>query len=226
MTNGYELAYVIGGLFLSLTIFSLILGDNYLYRLGTSILSGAVSAYICVLLVELYFLPLFRDIANNRESLSTTQIIWIAAVVIGIILLFCKAYSSWQAGGKAVMTILVAASAAVLVLGAVSGTIPAFIRSLAEPFRMRNLPEETKNDIWYWVKNGAVLVSALTALLYTRHYKPGSKDPGGEKSGSVFGNIVIGFSFGAVAAAIFMTAANILVNHLSGIIAGIQTLVK
>ena len=57
MTEGYELAFVIGGLFLSLSAFSLIFGDNYLFRLGAAILGGAVSAYICVLLVESYFYP-------------------------------------------------------------------------------------------------------------------------------------------------------------------------
>ena len=38
MTEGYELAFVIGGLFLSLSAFSLIFGDNYLFRLGAAIL--------------------------------------------------------------------------------------------------------------------------------------------------------------------------------------------
>ena len=75
MAEGYELAFVIGGLLLSLCAFSLILGDNYLFRLAASILSGAVSAYICVLLIENYFYPLILDLINERAHLSTLQII-------------------------------------------------------------------------------------------------------------------------------------------------------
>ena len=44
MAEGYELAFTIGGLFLSLCAFSLIFGDNYLFRLAASILIGAASA--------------------------------------------------------------------------------------------------------------------------------------------------------------------------------------
>ena len=90
MTESYELAFVIGGLFLSLSAFSLIFGDNYLFRLGAAILSGAVSAYICVLIAESYFYPLILDIINNRANLSTPQIIRLILVTIGIILLFMK----------------------------------------------------------------------------------------------------------------------------------------
>ena len=226
MTGGYELAYVIGGLFLSLTVFSLVLGDNYLFRLGAAILSGAVSAFICVLLVEKYFYPLITELIGSRQSLTAAQIIRAAAVVIGIILLFCKAYTNAQSGGRVVMIILLASSAAVLVLGAVNGTIPAFVRSMAEPFRLKSVTLENKNDVWYWLKNGAMLVSAVIALLYTRHYRPGNGRKETEGSGSTVGNVLIGFTFGALTAAVFMAAANILVNHLSGIIANIQTLIR
>lgn len=227
MTGNYELAFVIGGLFLSLSAFSLILGDNYLFRLGASILSGAVSAYICVLLAENYFYPLILDLVSGKDSLTPAQLLRAAAVLIGIILLFCKAYTSGKTGGKVIMTILLAVAAAVMVLGAASGTIPAFIRSLAAPFRVVTLPEEEKGNIWYWIKNGTVLISAVGALLYTRHYSFGKADQGQEKgAGSFFGDILVGFAFGAVAAAIFLTAANIFVNHLSGVIGSIQSLLK
>ena len=226
MTGGYELAYVIGGLFLSLTVFSLVLGDNYLFRLGAAILSGAVSAFICVMLVEKYFYPLITDLISNRQSLTAAQIIRAAAVVIGVILLFCKAYTNAQGGGRAVMIILLASSAAVLVLGAVNGTLPAFIRRLAEPFRLKGVSAENRNDVWYWLKNGAMLVSAVIALLYTRHYRPGTVRNHTEGSGSLIGNVLIGFTFGALTAAVFVAAANILVNHLSGIITNVQTLIR
>lgn len=225
MTESYELAFVIGGLFLSLSAFSLIFGDNYLFRLGAAILSGAVSAYICVLLAESYFYPLIMDIANGTESLSTAQILRTAAAVIGMILLFCRAYTGSKTGGRIVLTILMAVAAAVMVLGAAGGTIPAFVRSIAAQFRLASLTSGQKSDIWYWGRSGTILLTAVLALLHTSHYLIGGK--AGEKgSESLPGNILIGFTFGAVTAAIFLAAANILVNHVSGLIGTIQSFLK
>ena len=225
MTEGYELAYLIAGIFLSLTAFSIILGDNYLFRLGAAVLSGSVAAYVCVLLVDSYFYPLIMELADGAGKLTAAQMIRAAAVLIGIILLFCRAYTGNKTGGRIVLTVLLAVSVAVMVLGAAGGTIPAFVRSLAAPFRLVSLADEQKSSIWYWLRNGTVVVSAVTALLYTRHYSFGSK--GSDKgSGSVFGNVLVGFAFGALAAGIFLAAAHILVNHVSGLIGTIQTLLK
>ncbi|MBQ6343230.1 MAG: hypothetical protein IJI41_08925 [Anaerolineaceae bacterium] len=228
MTEGYELAFLIGGLILSLSAFSLIFGDNYLFRLAASILSGAISAYICVLLVESYFYPLILEIINERTQLSTLQIVRAVIITVGILLLFCKAYTASKTGGKIVMTIIMCACAVVLVMGAVGGTIPAFLRSLAGQFRLTSLSAENKSDVWYWVKAGTILLSAISTLLFTRHYKLPGKNKSAEKenSESVVGNIVVGFTFGAIAAAVFLTAANLFVNHISGLISSIQSLVK
>ena len=225
MTEGYELAFVIGGLFLSLTAFSLIFGDNYLFRLGAAILSGAVSAYICVLLVETYFYPLVMDLVDGTEKLSAAQILRAAAAAIGLILLFCRAYTGSKTGGRIVLIILMAVAAAITVLGTAGGTIPAVVRSIAARFRLAALPADQKNDVWYWIRSGTILVTAVSALLYTGHYRIGNSN--GEKSSeSLPGNILIGFTFGAVTAAVFLAAANILVNHVSGLIGTIQSFLK
>ncbi len=225
MPEGYELAYAIGGLFLSITAFSIIFGDNYLFRLGAAILSGAVSAYVCVLLVENYFYPLIMVIVDDPGKLSLIQIIRAAAVAIGVIFLFCRAYTGSKTGGRIILTVLLVVSASVMVLGAAGGTIPAFVRSLAGEFRLVSLTGEQKSSVWYWVRTVTVLAGAIAALLYTRHYSFGRKEPKKE-SATVFGNVLIGFVFGAVAAGVFLAAANILVNHVSGLIGTIQTLLK
>ena len=227
MAEGNELAFVIGGLFLSLSAFSLLFGDNYLFRLGAAILSGAVSAYICVLIAENYFYPLILEIVDGYKTFSALQIIRTVLTVIGILLLFCKAYTGSKGGGKVIMTVVIALSAAVLVLGAAGASIPAFVQTLAARFRLSSISPEEKSNVWYWIKSGTVLFSALIALLFTRHYSLSGKTKQEENSsGTVLGNIVIGFSFGAVAAAVFLTAANILVSHISGMITTVQSLVK
>lgn len=226
MAEGYELIFVIGGLVLSLCAFSLILGDNYLFRLAASILSGAISAYICVLLIEGYFYPMILDLINQRTHLSTIQIVRAVLVTVGILLLFCKAYTGSKTGGKIVMTIIMSISAVVLVLGAAGGSISSFIRAIAGQFRIAALSSDQKSDVWYWIKSGTLLISAITALLYTRHYTLPGKTNSEKRSEPIFGSIVVGFSFGAIAAAVFLTAANLFVNHISGLIGTIQSLLK
>ncbi len=226
MAEGYELIFVIGGLVLSLCAFSLILGDNYLFRLAASILSGAISAYICVLLIEGYFYPMILDLINKRTHLSTIQIVRAVLVTVGILLLFCKAYTGSKTGGKIVMTIIMSISAVVLVLGAAGGSISSFIRAIAGQFRIAALSSDQKSDVWYWIKSGTLLISAITALLYTRHYTLPGKTNSEKRSEPIFGSIVVGFSFGAIAAAVFLTAANLFVNHISGLIGTIQSLLK
>lgn len=226
MAEGYELIFVIGGLVLSLCAFSLILGDNYLFRLAASILSGAISAYICVLLIEGYFYPMILDLINKRTHLSTIQIVRAVLVTLGILLLFCKAYTGSKTGGKIVMTIIMSISAVVLVLGAAGGSISSFIRAIAGQFRIAALSSDQKSDVWYWIKSGTLLISAITALLYTRHYTLPGKTNSEKRSEPIFGSIVVGFSFGAIAAAVFLTAANLFVNHISGLIGTIQSLLK
>ena len=226
MAEGYELVFVIGGLVLSLCAFSLILGDNYLFRLAASILSGAISAYICVLLIEGYFYPMILDLINQRTHLSTIQIVRAVLVTVGILLLFCKAYTGSKTGGKIVMTIIMSISAVVLVLGAAGGSISSFIRAIAGQFRIAALSSDQKSDVWYWIKSGTLLISAITALLYTRHYTLPGKTNSEKRSEPIFGSIVVGFSFGAIAAAVFLTAANLFVNHISGLIGTIQSLLK
>ncbi len=226
MSDSYELAFVIGGLFLSLSAFSLIFGDNYLFRLGAAILSGAISAYVCVMLAESYFYPLILDLVSGVKQLSTAELLRTAAVVIGAILLFCKAYTGGKTGGRIVFTVLLALSAAIMALGAAGGTIPAFIRLLASQFRVAALSSAQKSDLWYWLKAGTVLAGAVIALLYTRHYSFSGKNLKEGASESFPGNILIGFTFGAITAAVFLTAANILVNHISELIGTIQSLIK
>lgn len=226
MTAPSDLAFVIGGLFLSLCAFSLIFGDNYLFRLGAAVLSGAVSAYVCVLLAETYFYPIILELISGGASLTLPQILRAAAAGLGIILLFCKAYTSGRTGGRVVQTILMAFAAAVMILGAAGGTIPAFIRSAAAPFRVAALSEADRTNVWYWLKTGTAAFSAGAALLYTRHYSLSAKNAGKGSSGSLIGNILVGFTFGAITAAVFLAAANILTDSVSGLIGTIRSLIK
>lgn len=223
MSINSELAYIVGGLFLSLCAFSLLFGDNYLFRLGAVILSAAVSAYVCVMLVQKVFYPMVTEAFPNGGGVAMKAFLRLAAVLIAAVLLFCKAYAGGKNGGRGILVIVLAASAAVMVFGAVSGTIPAFVRGIAAPYRVSALSEAEKNSSWYWIDAATVFVCAVITLLYTRHYKLGTKKAK-QTYGDLFGEILIGFTFGAVTAAVFLTAAQILTGNIAGILENVRLL--
>ncbi len=225
MSINSELASIVGGLFLSLCAFSLLFGDNYLFRLGAVILSAAVSAYACVLLIQQVFYPMLTEAVPNGGGVNLSASLRLAAVLIAAVLLFCKAYAGGKNGGRGILILVLAASAAVMVFGVVSGTIPAFVRGIAAPYRISVLSEAEKNSAWYWVNAATVFVCAIFALLYTRHYKPGTKKAK-QTYGDLFGEILIGFAFGALTAAVFLTAAQILTGNIAGILENVRLLLK
>lgn len=220
MNISLDIVLLAAGLLLSVCVFSYFLGDNHFFRLAVSLTGGALAAWFCIYLVGTVFRPFISNDLPFSKDGSIGK--WIGAVLalLAAVLIFCKLYTGGKASGKAVMLILISASVAVMLLGISSGTIPAFISGLVKPFRGIEM-----KSIFDWAKALILPVCALIALFYTRHYKSGKAE---EKVGLThrLGEILIGFSFGAIAAAAFVASANILVRHLAALINAANTLLK
>lgn len=222
-----ELVFVIAGFVLSIGAFSLLLGDNRLFGFCASILTGALCAFACVQLLNDYFLPMANEILSEGTGAGTEKLILTAVIILSMILLFCGSYSHGRTAGG-IQRLLLAVVTALALSGAANGTLTAFFRSLIGKFRIRSLSAETVGDIRYWVLSGTVLISALAALLFTRHYirsKQGAETGGNDFIGRV-GQIVVGLTLGAIAAGCFVASATIFINNISEISAAIRTLLK
>ena len=76
-----EFLILLAGFLLSLFTFSLVLGDNWLFRFAASVLSGILSGYVCILLIDKVFIirmiEPFSDLSSN----------WIEKAVIILVIL-------------------------------------------------------------------------------------------------------------------------------------------
>jgi len=57
MTSPSDFTVLLIGFLLSVFTFSLILGDNWLFRLSSAVLSGALAGYLINVLIEKIFIP-------------------------------------------------------------------------------------------------------------------------------------------------------------------------
>lgn len=228
MSITYNTSLIFAGFFLSLCVFSLLFGDNWLFRFASSIFSGALSAYFCVFLIEKLFYPqIIGELTNPDTRLGNriVLILWVLAAV----LIFFKLYAGKPRMGNPVMLILICTSASVMILGIVNGTLTGFYESLTGKFRLSVLPDQVKSDPWYWVKTITVILAASSTLFYTQHYSyrlgrkflesgfnnKESAEPREEGFGHHMGEIVTGISLGAILAGCFIASAIVLVGHLS-----------
>lgn len=230
MNLAFDHVMIFVGLFLSLCVFSLLMGDNWLLRFASSILSGVLAAYFCVFLVEKLFYP--RIIAGlTDQGNSIENKIVLVLVVLAAALLFLKLYAGKARGGNVVMLVLMCTAAAVMILGSVNGTLIGFFKGLVGKFDLSELTDAESGSPWYWLKSISIIIAALSTLLYTQHYtyKPGKKKaetPAKEGFLHAFGEIITGVSLGAILAGCFVASAVVLSGHLSDLVEAIRVLLK
>lgn len=232
MTASFEIGLLLAGVLVSLFVFSLIFGDNWLFRFASMLLAGALGGYICVFLVERVFIPqIFAQLADPNAAIAEkiTAILAIAAILFLVI----KFSSSFPRGGDIILVILFCFSAAILILGTVNGTLLSFYTGLVGRFEIGTMSESEKNSVFHWAESLIVLICAILSMLYTRHFslirkKASAQHHESKKTGLTdsLGEIVVGFSLGAICAGCFIASASILVSHLSEIIQSISYLLK
>ncbi|MHC1773124.1 MAG: hypothetical protein AB9907_15610 [Flexilinea sp.] len=229
MNISTDFLILLTGFVLSLFIFSLILGDNWLFRFASSVLSGVLSAYVCILLVEKVFIPkIFLPL--SASSGGWERKIVLLAVIAAAVFLFIKIFMNHESGGNFILAILLCVMAAVTIAGVANGTILGLYRGILTRFQPA---ENLSGSIRYWIETGFVLLGTITSLLYTQHYwiKRKNSSPGIEKTPvlsffSAIGEVFIGIALGSIFAGCFVASAVILVEQLSNIINTGQTLLQ
>ncbi len=208
---------LLGGFLISLCVFSLILGDNGLFRFSASILSGVLSAYVCILIIKKVFLPRFLEpLLDPGESWESKLIL--LAVLAGALFLFTKVFlantsASTAAGGNLVLAALLCIMTAVTIAGIADGTIVGLYRGLLGNFQPA---ENSAGQTQRWIESGIILIGTVTSLFSMRHYQIKKKEqPAGGGFFSALGEIFIGIALGSIFAGTFIASAIILVNQLS-----------
>jgi len=222
-----EFLILLAGLLLSLFTFSLILGDNWLFRFAASVLSGLLSGYVCILLIDKILITKmiepFSDLSDNWNE----KIVIILVILSGVFL-FLKFYFQKKTGGNLILATLLCIAAALTISGIANGTILGFYQGIISRFQL----VENHEGIRYWAETGIILIGTITSLLYTQHYWFNRKDQTvvDQKISlhffSSIGEIFIGIALGSIFAGCFVASAMILVQYLSRIISTSQFLLQ
>ena len=222
-----EFLILLAGLLLSLFTFGLILGDNWLFRFGASVLSGLLSGYICILLIDKIFITKMIEPFTDFSSNWTEKIVIILVILSGVFL-FLKFYFRKNTGGNLILAILLCIATALTISGIASGTIFGLFQGIISRFQLA----ENHTGVRYWVETGIILIGTITSLLYTQHYWFDRKDQTmtDQKTSlhvfSSIGEIFIGIALGSIFAGCFVASAMILVQYLSRMISTSQFLLQ
>ncbi len=221
MTSPSDFTTLLIGFLLSIFAFSLILGDNWLFRLSSAVLSGTLAGYLINVLIEKIFIPSIVNPLMEPNIDWKNQVLAII-VIISAVFLFLKYFFRSSTGGDMILAILLCSAAAVTILGIVDGTLINLYRGLIARF----LPGmEAGSSTIYWVKTGIIILGVISSLIYSQHYVFGKKDGQeiNQKRNIIFffrilGEVFIGIAMGAIFAGCFIASSTILINQISDLV--------
>lgn len=214
MTLSADSILMIAGFLVSLFGFSLILGDNWLFRLAVSLLTGAISGLLILILTNSVFIPYVITPLASGELAGSTQLM-ILFVLLAAILLLLRNFTHSRAGGSLVLAIVLTISAALTILGIVNGTLLQLYRGILAQLLAAKEGTATRMQ---WVQVACLFAGAISGLFYTRHYAF-SKGSGARQGKRglirIFGDIFVGITLGAIFAGSLIASATVLVDHMA-----------
>jgi len=210
-----DLIGVLLGLFLTLSVFSFILGDNFLFRVAIHLFIGVSASYVVVLISsniiwsQLLSPLLFGD--------SLRKYILIIPLLLSIFL-FTKISPRLAHIGTPVLAFLVGVGASVAIGGAVQGTIFPQVGSTINLFDL-DFSSPTISGSWLRLVNGIImLIGTISTLLYFQFTI--KKVDQEHKTIPVWlqvirwiGKVFIAITFGALFAGIYSTAVTAFVER-------------
>lgn len=143
----------------TLMIFSYLIGDNPVFRIAVYIFVGVSSGYVAAVACRQVLWP---DLIQPLLYGDTVQRAILAAPLLLSGLLLMKAWPSTSRLGMPSMALLVGASAAVAIGGAVTGTLFPQVSATINAFDLKNSssPAEALLD------GGLILAGVVTTLVY------------------------------------------------------------
>jgi hypothetical protein len=205
------------GLFLTLAVFSYLLGDNKVFRLVIHIFIGVSTAFVIAASWYSILWPyVIQPLISGRDVWSP---LILAGLVIAILLSFkVSPRLSWI--GAPVMGLLVGVGAATIIGGAVLGTV---FPQVAASIRLFDFLQVSPWNAQAWVAFAdafLVLIGTLVTLTYFQffvHKKSGSQDSrtGWMKIVGFLGQGFLAVTLGAIFAGVYAAAVAALVGRLA-----------
>jgi hypothetical protein len=211
---------------LTLLIFSYFFGDNPLFRLATYLFVGVTSAYVAVVVIYQVLLP--RLVWPLLHGGMAERAFVILPLLLSLLLL-TKLSPKVSQIGSVPMAYLVGAGAAVIISGAVTGTILSQSRAAIQMFDLQSGTIQGSGPVFQFITASVLLVGTVTSLAYfhfgakPRPNGPAQRSALVEKLARV-GQVFIAITLGALLAGVYATAITALIERLDFILQFFQSL--
>ncbi len=209
---------------LTLLTLSYLLGDNPLFRLAAYLFVGVSAGYVAVILLFEVIVP--RLISPLIFGSPAEKLLTIVPAVLSILLLF-KLSPRLTTLGNPSMAFLVGSGAAVIISGAVSGTLFGQVRGAIQPFALSQ--NGSGLQAGSQLLGGLILlIGTVSTLIYfqfsaRRKANQQTSRPAAIQIAAFGGQIFIAITLGALYAGILAAALTALIERFDFLRTAIQT---
>lgn len=221
LQNLPDLVGMLLGFALTVMVFSYILGDNPFFRFALYVFVGVASGYAAVLVF--YDVILYQLILPLVDTGGLSIVVWVP-LLAGIWLIVTKVSPRLNRLGNPVMAFLVGAGAAVIIGGAVLGTLLPQIDATAGLFDLQVDVENGGSIITALLYGLVILVGVITSLAFF-HFgvrtkadqAPPQRLPWIESLAKI-GQIFIVITLGVIFAGVYMASLTALIERVQFVI--------
>lgn len=204
----------------TLLILSYLIGDNPLFRIAVYIFVGVSSGYVAAVawwqvIVPRLIYPLVYGSVLEKS--------FIAIPLFGALLILMKIFPRWAGLARIAMAFLVGAGAAVIISGALIGTLIPQISATINAFDV-NSASVRNISVVEVIFNGAFILAGTVFTLIYFHFGARPKADGSMRrlglieSSAWVGRIFIGITLGTIFAGVFAAALTALIERISMLI--------
>jgi hypothetical protein len=210
--------------FFTILILSYLIGDNPLFRIAVYIFVGVASGYVAVVIWWQVVVP--RLLAPSVEAVLTGSLVdkFVMLVpLLGSAFILMKISPRLAGIARIAMAFLVGAGAAVIIAGALIGTLLPQVEATINFFD-RGAAAARNIDFLEVAGNGVIILAgAVTSLIYFHFGARPKADGSMHRLGLIeilawVGRIFIGITLGAVFAGVYAAALTALIERISSLV--------
>ena len=227
--NLSEFAWGVIGLLLSVMTLSYLIKDNFLFRLASHIFIGVTAGYLLTLIIHQILWA--RAVIPLIEG-SWLQRAWMVIPLLLVLLLILGQFPRFSGFSKFPLAFLLGLTAAVVIGGAIFGTLTTQIRAVVNAFD-HNEWYAQQDQVWVKILDAVMMLLGTVGVLAYFHFgkklkpqnaKDHHKRPALFEGLGKIGEVFVGITLGAIFAGVFSSALWALIDRVISIFTWIQRL--
>jgi hypothetical protein len=213
--NIFDLVSGVLGFIFTLMILSYLIGDNPLFRVAVYLFAGVSAGVVAVMAWNNIIWP---QLVAPLLSGAMDRLIFLAVPLFLSVLLLTKLSKPMARLGNISMAFMVGAGAAVVVSGALTGTlIPQIVAAISLPNMGSAFGDPTGTQLQYLIEGAVALLATIAALIYFQFGVRAQAE--GKRGGlmrilALIGQVFIGITLGAIFAGTYAAAVTALIERV------------